>query len=216
MSRKTIVSILIVLALLVTLSALGCSSAAPTTKPADKPVTPAQTTTTPPASKPAPTTPASTTPPSTAKPLSFQATTVTDDKNGFTLQHPKDWQKQPDDTLSGYYVYNAKSPSVMPNFYVSIYPFTDNSKLTDEANKVYKSLGGSDINWGNAEDLAWGDIKGQLYKVNWNYPGGYNLDTWTVYFSKGDKAYAMAITVMADGISVEKVKEVFTTFKFTK
>jgi hypothetical protein len=205
MSRSTIVNILLVLMVAVLIAVTGCSSAAPATtpatKPADKPATPVTTPTT--------------TPTAPSKDLSYKATPYTDDKNGFTVLHPKDWKTQgiPDGT---YYLYNAKPISGLPNFYVSMYPTTSADEISAISAKLYKDLGGTDLNYGKAEDFNWGSIKGRFVKLNWNYPGGYNLDTYSVTFlnPKGDKTYAMAITVMADGINPDLCKEIFSTFSF--
>jgi hypothetical protein len=209
MSRSTIANILLVLIVAIMLASIGCSSAAPATTPAAKPVAPAATPATPAAAATS-ATPAA----APAKELSFKATTVTDDKNGFIVQHPKDWKAQ--EGLTGYYVYNAKPISGLPNFYVSVYPTTNADEISAISAKLYKDMGGTDLNYGKSEELNWGANKGKFVKLNWNYPGGYNLDTYSVTFinPKGDKTYAMAITVMADGINPDLCKEVFTTFQF--
>lgn len=202
MFRSTIANVLLVLTAAIMLVVTGCASAAPATTPAAPATTPA---TPAPAATPA-------TPAAPVKALSFKATTVTDDKNGFIVQHPKDWKAQ--EGLTGYYVYNAKPISGLPNFYVSIYPTTSAEEISAISAKLYKEMGGTDLNYGKAEELNWGTIKGRFIKLNWNYPGGYNLDTYSVTFAnpKGDKSYAMAITVMADGINPDLCKEIFTTF----
>jgi hypothetical protein len=205
MSTSSIANILLVLIVAIMLAVTGCSSAAPASTPAAKPAAPAATPATPaPASTPA----------APVKELSFKATTYTDDKNGFTVQHPKDWKAQ--EGLTGYYVYNAKPMAGLPNFYVSIFPTASADEVSAISAKLYKEMGGTDLNYGKAEELNWGANKGRFIKLNWNYPGGYNLDTYSVTFlnPKGDKTYSMALTVMADGISPDLCKEVFTTFQF--
>lgn len=214
MSRSTIATILMVLMVAVMLAAIGCSSSAPATtpaKPADKPAatTPA-TTPAKPAEQPAAAAPA-------APATSYKATIYTDDKYGYSIAHPKDWKQQELQTGEGiFYVYNAKPIAGLPNFYVSVYPTTNAEEISKISAKLYKDLGGTDLNYAKPEKMTVDGIEGTLNKLNWNYPGGYNLDTYSVMFVKGDKSYAMAITVMADGINPDLVKEIFSTFKFKK
>lgn len=163
------------------------TTAVPATKPSEKPAAP-------------------------AKELSFQATTYTDDKNGFTLQHPTDWKSQAD--LTGYYVYNARPAAGTPNFLVSIFPTTNSDEIDAIAASIYNELGGTNLVWEKPESLNWGEIKGSFVKLNWNFYDGSNLDTYSVIFPKGNKTYSLSITAADGGISADLVKEVFTTFSF--
>lgn len=144
----------------------------------------------------------------------FPAQTYTNDEYKFSIKYPKDWTIR--DNEWEYQIFTAKTAAVnLPGLTITVYPESGVDKQKEQIEAYYAKRHAKDLKWGTVEDYTLPDgTKGKLLGWTYIWPGGYELESYTLAVEHGGKWITFGITGVQGLMDYQACKDIFNTLKF--
>lgn len=142
-------------------------------------------------------------------PLSFKASTYTNNQYKFSIQYPADWR--PDKPATSFGVFLARAAMQVPVLSVSVF---DTAKIAEQGQQSYREFNATNIHETEAEPykLPSGETIGQFITGTCDIPGA-RLVMYMLLLDRGDKTLSISIATV-EGMQDDMLfREILNTLK---